>query len=55
MLGLRLCGPKLSAVLKTFTPSPGLSLLDDRMVTLKIFLEGAFGERWEFIYTFLGM
>lgn len=48
----RLCGPKLFAIVKTFVPSPCLYLLD-RVVTLKISLEGVFWLRLAFLYTVL--
>lgn len=36
------CGFKLFATWKTFTRSPCLLLFDERMVTLKNFVEGVF-------------
>ena len=42
VLGPRLCGLQLFATLKTFIPSLCLRFFEERMVTLKIFLEGVF-------------
>lgn len=42
-MGPRLCGLKLFALLKTFIPSPYVDLLTEKMVTLKVVLEGVFG------------